>query len=101
MRRLLVVAVLVAACSSPAAATPVPTTAATAYPTPAVKAVDDYVRIYGGLAGAYKSILAETDCKKLQSLFYTATDNNSTGFQAAIMDRAQDLHCPALRFTRP
>jgi hypothetical protein len=68
---------------------------------PAVRDVEDYVRVYSGLAGAYRSILAETSCAKLQEEFYTATDNHTLGFQAAIDDRARDLGCPTLKFNRP
>lgn len=61
----------------------------------------DYLRIYGGLEGAYRVILESTDCAELQELFYTATENETLGYQAAATDRAADLGCPELRFTRP
>jgi len=97
MRRLFAAALAAAAivaCGSTPAQEPV-------VATPKVKDVETYVRIYGGLSGAYRVILEETDCDELQELFYTATDNSSTGFQTAIIDRSADLGCPEPRFTRP
>ena len=100
MRRLAILTTLILAACGPAfQATPAPT--ATPARTPKADSVDNYVRIYGGLAGAYRSILAETSCTALQDELYTATDNKTVGFQAAIVDRAQDLGCAELRFTRP
>lgn len=96
MRRtasLALIAALVLGCGGGATVTPEPTAA----PHDAAY----YVRVYGGLEGAYSAILAETDCAALQDQFYTATDNKTTGFQAAIQDRATELRCPTLRFTRP
>lgn len=97
MRLLLALVLLLAACTPTVTATP----AATRTPAPRALPADSYIRTYGGLAGVYRTILEETGCAKLQDLFYTATDNSSTGYQSAINDRAFDLRCPDLRFTRP
>jgi hypothetical protein len=94
MKRLLLIGFLVMACGGGGTQTSAPD-------EPQAESVEHYVRVYGGLAGAYRVILDETDCGTLQDQFYTATDNNATGFQAAITDRAADLGCPELRFTRP
>lgn len=81
------------------AAAPVPT--AVPAITPAVRSLDSYLSVYGGLEGVYRSIIAETSCPKLQELFYTATDNHTLGYQVVIEDRSKDLRCPELRFSRP
>lgn len=70
-------------------------------PDPSVDPVDSYVRIYGGLAGVCRSILDETSCDELQGQFFTATENGSLGYQAAIDDRSRELDCPELLFDRP
>jgi hypothetical protein len=97
MIRLVVLVLLVAGCSAAPTATPEPI----ATERSRAQAVDDYVRVHGGLGGVYRTILEETDCAEIQELFYTATDNGSLGYQAAAMDRAADLGCPTLLFTRP
>ena len=97
MKRLALIAVLVlSGCKS---AEPVATAAPTG--TPFVQSAEEYVRVYGGLAGAYRSILAETSCTTLQDDLYTATENNTLGYQAAIVDRAKAIGCPDLKFIRP
>lgn len=82
-----------AACS-PRATTP-PATAG-----PSGDPVSTYLRVYGGLEGVYRSILAENDCDALQEQFWTATENKTLGYQAAIDERAKALDCPALTFNR-
>lgn len=95
--RLIIVtlALLAIGCSAPR------TSSVSATAAPQARSAESYVRTYGGLEGAYRAILAETSCDALQEQMYTATENKTTGFQAAITDRAADLGCPTLRFTRP
>jgi hypothetical protein len=95
MKQLLVIAFLAAACSGGATATAEPNR------TSAPLDAEDYARIYGGLTGAYRSILDETNCVTLQEEMYTATENKTVGFQAAISDRAAAIGCPDLKFNRP
>jgi hypothetical protein len=68
-------------------ATPEPASA------PAGKSAEDYVRQFGGLTSAYRSILAETDCAKLGDLFVTANDNHKLGLVVATDDRMRAIGC--------
>ena len=77
-----------------------PTEAPRATPT-AEQRVERYIEVYGGLAGVYRSILDESRCDRLQEQLYTATDNGTLGYQVALKDRASEIRCPELRFTRP
>lgn len=85
---------VVASPTAEATATPTPTAVPTAEPTPAAKTAEDYVKQYGGLTGAYRSVLGETDCAKLADLFTVANNNHTIGFMVAIDDRMRAIGCP-------
>lgn len=89
MKRLIVIAILVAACGSGASSTP--------GATPGIHVPADYIASYGGKSALYAIILTASDCTALDAttklIDAEPTGNAKVGYATAARDMALRLGC--------